>query len=178
MYLAIKYNNAASNDPCAICGARTDPEIGPELFMKDSWALVCYGCGREHDPELVECLLLYREHHFEEIEAEQLEREISGNLAPEDEEMADLREERLRRQALRDFRPGDRVRKPNGTTATVATTPMYYERAQGYPFTGWGVTIEPDEDPQISLTRTERGLGPLTELALVENLTLISRHQD
>jgi hypothetical protein len=34
------------------------------------------------------------------VEREQLEREISGNLTPDDEEMIDLREERLRRQAI------------------------------------------------------------------------------
>ncbi len=34
-----------------------------------------------------------------EAEREQLEREISGNLTPADEEMIDMREERLRREA-------------------------------------------------------------------------------
>jgi hypothetical protein len=38
----------------------------------------------------------------EEVEREQLEREISGNLSPADEEMVELREERLRREAIRD----------------------------------------------------------------------------
>ena len=50
--LAIKLNNAATNDPCAICGARTEPVVGPELFMADSWALVCRACGKRHAPEL------------------------------------------------------------------------------------------------------------------------------
>lgn len=31
--LAVKLNNCASNDPCAICNDRTDPEVGPELFL-------------------------------------------------------------------------------------------------------------------------------------------------
>lgn len=57
--LAIKHNNCASNDPCAICGKRTDPEVGPELFLRDSYALVCYECGMKHDPELTR-LLTYR----------------------------------------------------------------------------------------------------------------------
>ncbi len=35
-------------------------------------------------------------------EQEQLKLEISGNLTPEDEEMIDLREERLRRKAIED----------------------------------------------------------------------------
>ncbi len=38
-----------------------------------------------------------------EVEREQLEREISGNLTPEDEEMIDLREERLRREAFKEI---------------------------------------------------------------------------
>jgi hypothetical protein len=43
--LAIKLNSVAVNDPCAICGDRTDPELGPELFLEGTWALVCYECG-------------------------------------------------------------------------------------------------------------------------------------
>ena len=38
---------------------------------------------------------------LERAEQEQLEREISGNLTPADEEMIDMREERLRAEALR-----------------------------------------------------------------------------
>jgi hypothetical protein len=34
---AIKYNNCAVNDPCDVCGDRTDPDFGPELFRRDSW---------------------------------------------------------------------------------------------------------------------------------------------
>lgn len=55
--LAIKFNNCASNDPCAICGARTDPSVGPELFMADSWALVCYACGEKYAPDLMRLLV-------------------------------------------------------------------------------------------------------------------------
>jgi hypothetical protein len=58
--LAIKPNNTATNDPCAICGKRTDPDIGPELFMADSWALVCWDCGRKLAPELVAMLEAWR----------------------------------------------------------------------------------------------------------------------
>jgi hypothetical protein len=36
----------------------------------------------------------------EQVEQEQLEREISGNLTPADEEMIDLREERLYQEAV------------------------------------------------------------------------------
>ena len=39
----------------------------------------------------------------EEVERDQLEREISGNLTPADEEMINLREERLRREAIEEL---------------------------------------------------------------------------
>lgn len=58
--LEIKLNNAATNDPCEVCGSRTDPEVGPELFLAGTWALVCHECAREHAPELVDCLAAYR----------------------------------------------------------------------------------------------------------------------
>ncbi len=50
---AIKYNNCAANDPCAVCGTRTDPICGPELFMADTWDLVCHSCGEKYAPELL-----------------------------------------------------------------------------------------------------------------------------
>jgi hypothetical protein len=59
--LEIKLNNAATNDPCRLCGKRTDPECGPELFLGGTWAKVCYECGAEHAEELMECLAVYRE---------------------------------------------------------------------------------------------------------------------
>lgn len=58
--LAIKLNNAATNDPCAICRQRTDPEVGPDLFLADSYALVCYDCGWKYAPELMAMLESYR----------------------------------------------------------------------------------------------------------------------
>jgi hypothetical protein len=61
---SIKYNNSATNDPCAVCGERTDPETGPELFLSDSWQLVCWGCGGKYAPELTECLRAYRLEYF------------------------------------------------------------------------------------------------------------------
>lgn len=54
--LAIKMNNVATNDPCAICGERTDPALGPELFLADNWKLVCWECGYKYAPELVAIL--------------------------------------------------------------------------------------------------------------------------
>jgi len=53
--LAIKFNNALSNDPCALCGARTDPS-GVDLFLEESWSLVCDACGDKHAPELMRAL--------------------------------------------------------------------------------------------------------------------------
>ena len=50
--LAIKLNNTLTNDPCALCGARTDPD-GVDLFLEESMALVCDECGDRHAPELV-----------------------------------------------------------------------------------------------------------------------------
>jgi hypothetical protein len=57
---SIRCNRVAVNDPCAVCGRRTDPEFGPELFLWDSWELVCHNCGAEHSPELMECVQSYR----------------------------------------------------------------------------------------------------------------------
>jgi len=54
--LAIQLNNCTTNDTCAICGERTDPECGPELFVAGTTALVCYECGRKYEPELVDAL--------------------------------------------------------------------------------------------------------------------------
>ena len=58
--LAIKMNNLATNDPCAICGRRTDPSTGPELFTANTWGVVCWQCGEEHAPELLAMLRAYR----------------------------------------------------------------------------------------------------------------------
>ena len=58
--LDIKMNNCATNDPCAVCGARTDPVVGPELFLSGTWGLACYQCGAEHAPALLALLGLAR----------------------------------------------------------------------------------------------------------------------
>ena len=73
------------------------------------------------------------------------------------------------------FKSGDRVKKADGTTATVVAPPLYYKRARGDSFTRWAVVIELDDSPEIVLSRIERGLTPGTrEIARLENLTLIS----
>ena len=56
MNIAIRLNNCAAIYPCALCGERTDPRIGPELFLASSWAIVCRECGRKHAPELADLL--------------------------------------------------------------------------------------------------------------------------
>ena len=39
---------------------------------------------------------------------------------------------------------GDTVRLPDGSTGKVLNTPTHYDRADGHPFTGWGVQVQPD----------------------------------
>ena len=57
--LAIRVNNTLTNDPCALCGAPTDP-TGLDLFLTDRPALVCHSCGLLHAPVLVRLLNLAR----------------------------------------------------------------------------------------------------------------------
>jgi hypothetical protein len=71
--LDVHHNNCASNDPCALCGARTDPECSPELFLAETEALVCYDCGRQHDADLVDMLFTYRERlHGQQLTKDEL----------------------------------------------------------------------------------------------------------
>ena len=55
-HFAIKYNNCAVNGTCPICGSRTDPQIGLELFEADSWQEICHECGNRYAPELIGAL--------------------------------------------------------------------------------------------------------------------------
>jgi len=50
----LRMNNAATNDPCAICGRRTDPECGVELFFATPRGprLVYDACGARLVPYL------------------------------------------------------------------------------------------------------------------------------
>ena len=52
--ICVKWNNTATNDPCAICGQRTEPHCGFELFLEGTWKLVCTDCGMIHAPLLVQ----------------------------------------------------------------------------------------------------------------------------
>jgi len=56
--VAIKSNNCATNDPCALCGKPADPAVGPALFLDGTWAAVCWQCGRRLAPDLVALLEL------------------------------------------------------------------------------------------------------------------------
>lgn len=56
--ICIKSNNTITNDPCALCGQRTDPQ-GVDLFLEDTWMLVCTECGAKHDPKLVKLCELW-----------------------------------------------------------------------------------------------------------------------
>lgn len=51
--LAIKLNQESASYECALCGdARTSAQ-GPELFLADTWDLVCDECGRKYAPPLM-----------------------------------------------------------------------------------------------------------------------------
>jgi hypothetical protein len=63
--------------------------------------------SEDHDPDFVTSLEEELRRKAVEAEQAQLEREISGNLTPEDEEMIDLREVRLRREAIEEAERGD-----------------------------------------------------------------------
>jgi hypothetical protein len=53
--LTLTLNNTATNDPCALCGERTDPVVGWEVFPEegDVQAPVCDACVRQRAPELI-----------------------------------------------------------------------------------------------------------------------------
>lgn len=50
--LAIKLNYESSEYECAVCGDERVSAVGPELFLADTWDLVCDECGRKHAPLL------------------------------------------------------------------------------------------------------------------------------
>lgn len=60
--------------------------------------------SEQHDKDPLDNVEAELRRQAEEVEREQLEREISGNLTPADEEMVDLREERLRQEAIEEIR--------------------------------------------------------------------------
>jgi hypothetical protein len=59
-----------------------------------------------------------------------------------------------------DFNVGDRVRTASGITGSIVEPPRHYDLAEGDSFTGWGAVVEEDTEPDLTLTRIERGLSP------------------
>jgi hypothetical protein len=53
--LVIRVNSVLTNDPCALCGAPSDP-TGIDLYLAERPALVCHSCGLQHAPALVRLL--------------------------------------------------------------------------------------------------------------------------
>lgn len=51
--ITLGLNNVITNDPCAICGARCDPD-GYDYFLEGTVGLVCDGCAEKYAPDLVE----------------------------------------------------------------------------------------------------------------------------
>lgn len=49
--IVLKFNNIAVNEPCAICGGRSDAGIGIELFAEGA-GLICEPCANEYAQEL------------------------------------------------------------------------------------------------------------------------------
>ena len=45
----IRPNNCATNDPCAFCGSRTDPQIPAAIFKRGTYEPVCDVCAQEID---------------------------------------------------------------------------------------------------------------------------------
>jgi hypothetical protein len=56
--LAIKLNNCDTTEPCALCHKETEAFVGPELFLADSYKVVCRDCGHRYAPILVSLLEL------------------------------------------------------------------------------------------------------------------------
>jgi hypothetical protein len=48
--IVLAYNNAVTNDPCAICGNRCDPHGGLDAMLGESYELVCDECVERWAP--------------------------------------------------------------------------------------------------------------------------------
>jgi len=55
---AITINRSTSQASCAVCDKPIEPNIGPELFLRDDWKIVCHACGLEECPLLTALLSL------------------------------------------------------------------------------------------------------------------------
>jgi hypothetical protein len=54
--VVIKYNNLSAAEPCGICDNVADQDVGPALFLSDSFHQVCQICGDTYAPELVDVI--------------------------------------------------------------------------------------------------------------------------
>jgi hypothetical protein len=61
--IAIKYNNLSAAEPCALCGDTADQDVGPGLFLANSYDQVCWKCGEKQAPELTAMLRAWLEIH-------------------------------------------------------------------------------------------------------------------
>ena len=59
--LCLKYNTGTDPTPCTLCGARTAPQVGAEIFVEGTWGLVCDPCAKLHAPELFVVRAAYEE---------------------------------------------------------------------------------------------------------------------
>jgi hypothetical protein len=55
--ITIKSNNCAVEGPCPICKDRVDPDIGPTLFLGDTWSPVCELCTERYRPDVFQVWL-------------------------------------------------------------------------------------------------------------------------
>jgi len=58
--LSIKWNNVGTRGTCPICATSFKPDVGPELFLLDTWYCVCWDCAERVSPELLAMLKLYQ----------------------------------------------------------------------------------------------------------------------
>ncbi len=99
-WFAIQMNNCASNDPCAFCGARTSPRIGPEIFAAGTWSPACDRCTEEIAPELLHLREVY--HRVAGEAYEEFARRREAGEAVDEELIGELTVDRLRRLARED----------------------------------------------------------------------------
>lgn len=70
-HLAIKESSSVDSEPCVLCGQPTYPFAGPELFLAESWDLVCWECGERYAPMLTDLLLALWETVGDEMDEEE-----------------------------------------------------------------------------------------------------------
>ena len=56
--LIIKLNDNPTPNDCPICGRKTNPNIGAELFLENTETVICQKCGMKYAPVLA-CLISF-----------------------------------------------------------------------------------------------------------------------